>query len=1193
MSKYKTDLFISYDDAKFFEDILSKKEYNIYSNIKNVQEDNLLFNIEPKIRENNILQLQSYQIFVRNFLNPDTPYNRLLIKWEVGMGKTLAALSIAFKFIQLYKKRYLVNENDDKIGKVYIVGYTKKIFIQELLKFQEFGFMRRTENIQKHRLIEQLKKNPHDIYLHKQLEELMNIVKRRIKNKNIGGFFEFFTYKELVKRLYIFDAAKVDIHKLSEDQINNEIKNGKIEIDKEFMSTMKNSLIICDEVHNIYNSVEKNNWGIAMQTILNMEKTVKALFLSATPITHNPSEIIDLLSLLNSKKIELHKKDFFNSNEELLPEALDKISQLSIGRVSFLKDMNPKYFAKKRFVGEEIKDIEYLKFMRCPMSEIQYNTYKILEKEENLLDISHLLDIVIPNPDDEKIGIFKTSDIKHKIQLSSKDWKQKYGIDFIGDRIKGNIMLIENIKLYSNKYYTLYNTIIDIIKNNKGKIFIYHKYVYMFGIFFIEDFLIKNGFIKYGTNPGNTSLCLKCLTQFGKHENIDHEFVAIKMISVHGEISDKQLDEELNNVFNNKNNIYGDECFILIGSKKIQESYNLDSVRNVIIMSKPVNMSIFNQIIGRALRKKAHVLLPFDQQNVDIYIFVSSHPNLERLLYEELDYKKSIKRYITIQKIEKILHQNAIDVIINKDIIWTKDIINNYEKSDEIKFSMLKYDMPETKSYTLPELDTTIYNVYYNQDEIDFIKMLIKRLFIQISRIWDYELLWSNIKNPPFNVDVNTELFSEEIFIIALTYLTWNSDLRYVNNTLIKRRDDVNLYTRIFDPNDKIIIMPNNIRDENVICQIGKHYILFPINDRTKKPMIDVEFPFRSERKIIYKNITLNNIILSIEKTKSNVDIVNEIFKIVRKNTDLNKLDFLREKKYEINIILLERTLEYFYSIINGKPYEINNLDIFAKLLLYYNLHGVIIWLGSIDITLITNFAKYHEKNSHKNIKSEILKKLNVSKYKGLDKDLFKNTYSYYCSEYYINLSDLSKQYNDLLYDILMKTYNNKKDISIDIIPIGYILTSLKLLDPIQGWTRYLHINNYTNFVENNKIVGYMIYDNDIKFKIRPPLKQISIPKDHRLIEKGIVCNTKSKSYLLKIIDSIKEEKGGYDNDINDENIGGLFRKRTKKIKVDDITTYTIKGICELLKINILWKQIESYNKEEKIRWFYMLSEME
>ena len=48
--------------------------------------------------------LSSAQLFVKNFLNPNTPYKRLLLNWMTGSGKTAPSPAIANEFIKVFKK---------------------------------------------------------------------------------------------------------------------------------------------------------------------------------------------------------------------------------------------------------------------------------------------------------------------------------------------------------------------------------------------------------------------------------------------------------------------------------------------------------------------------------------------------------------------------------------------------------------------------------------------------------------------------------------------------------------------------------------------------------------------------------------------------------------------------------------------------------------------------------------------------------------------------------------------------------------------------------------------------------------------------------------------------------------------------------------------------------------------------------
>ena len=120
----------------------------------------------------------------------------------------------------------------------------------------------------------------------------------------------------------------VNLNDMNEEQIRVALANGKLAYNTELLAQFKNSLIICDEIHNVYNSIEKNNWGIAIQAVLDKEPTCRAVFASATPLNNSPTEIIDLLNLLIPQDQRLTKSVFFSNNNVLKPNALEKIAEL-------------------------------------------------------------------------------------------------------------------------------------------------------------------------------------------------------------------------------------------------------------------------------------------------------------------------------------------------------------------------------------------------------------------------------------------------------------------------------------------------------------------------------------------------------------------------------------------------------------------------------------------------------------------------------------------------------------------------------------------------------------------------------------------------------------------------------------------------------------------------------------------------
>lgn len=505
-------------------DLLSRKEFYWTKRWEHVRNDKYAdiipkFLLEDAINKSSNLTLHSYQLFIRNYINPHTPYKRLLMKWETGTGKTIGALSVAMNFIDYYR-----NEKDIghvEIGSVFIIGFADRVFKSELLRFPEFGFLSREERNKLDKL-KRLASSGNQADISKYYDTITKI-KKRFSNRKNNGFFKFYGYRAFVNR--IFKVSKdINLNDMSEEDIRRALLEGKITYDEELLKQFKNSLIICDEIHTVYNSAEKNNWGIAIQAVLDHEPSCRALFMSATPLNNNATEIIDLLNLLLPKEQRQFKTDYFDSNGKLKTGAIEKIAEYTRGRVSFLRDVNPKYYPSLSTEGESIKSIPYLKFTRCPMSQFHYNTYKQVYHGALSQDSQYLMDFAIENPEAEekspilneegidirKLAIYQTGQIKKLLPDASQRWKDKYGLDYIDERIVGEALKYENLKKYSSKYVKLLDEIFDVIKKKQGKIFIYHNIVHISGVLFIEQVLLKNGFLDEFSAPTDHTICMHC-----------------------------------------------------------------------------------------------------------------------------------------------------------------------------------------------------------------------------------------------------------------------------------------------------------------------------------------------------------------------------------------------------------------------------------------------------------------------------------------------------------------------------------------------------------------------------------------------------------------------------------------------------------------------------------------------------------
>ena len=260
------------DTTNIVEDILQRKEFyqydlpDIYENHDKLNNSIIpRFMIEKMISEGNFLQLHSYQMFVANYINPNTPYSRLLMKWQTGIGKTIGSLALALNFIDYYKKEEA--HGISNIGYVFIIGFTAQVFRNELLRFPELGIITRQE-LEKLNTLRKLAYNGTKFDV-ENLQEFLMRINKKFNNRTGNGFFQFIGYKKLVNLVFKVMDKSINISSLDEDGISKAIKENKIKLNTTLLDEFKNSLIICDEIHNVYNSLDKNNWGATLQYVIN------------------------------------------------------------------------------------------------------------------------------------------------------------------------------------------------------------------------------------------------------------------------------------------------------------------------------------------------------------------------------------------------------------------------------------------------------------------------------------------------------------------------------------------------------------------------------------------------------------------------------------------------------------------------------------------------------------------------------------------------------------------------------------------------------------------------------------------------------------------------------------------------------------------------------------------------------------
>jgi hypothetical protein len=665
----------------------------------------------------------------------------------------------------------------------------------------------------------------------------------------------------------------------------------------------------------------------------------------------------------------------------------------------------------------------------------------------------------------------------------------------------------------------LLDIITSIITSNAGdpnvgkKIMIYHDRKIMSGALMIRELLRVNNFLDEYSEPTEDTLCCICGRRLVEHVSdgtvvnmgsiSSHEYKPARFVIAHSDVERSVMEHSLTK-YNSPANAHGTQYTILIGSKIIKESYEIKDVQHMIILGLPVNIPILIQVFGRCIRTNSHINLPPEQRVVNINILMTTCRDdgaLDPISPEMYRYMDKLADYIEIQKIEQEWNRNAIDGDIHRDITMPKELYDAYfpngRDSGPVSSIGNLYFEPAIKLKPIDpsEIKTSTFNAYrHYEEEIRQISYIIKRLFM-ISSVWEYDVLWARVREPPMGLEMNPKLFDESNFVIALNTLVTHAVISENYGEVLSPSA---LVDRLFDPNDRYIYM-GTMRYR--VQQIGKYYIAFPIinNDNRERLMVDVETYTRG--------------------IKSHEDV----------HVNINA--FVRESKLSANYTT--KKIQYIHAIVAGMDvqgilggYSESFQMTFLEDAIVFMIDGANISEGKKLGIDVDDIAMVYKKTL------ELFGKLDVVLY----------------VREVVKYKDVVKHYDAEL--------NMAKDM-----PIGYVTANaIRLYDPMRsGATKWFEVNKismnrHLPRKDNSIIIGYFTTATDhMKFKLRAPTTGTTKILDTRFIERGIVCETKSKYDLAKIAASlgisVSKMKSG---DIRVKNLCGTIKNRLIELEISE-----------------------------------------
>ena len=699
-----SNLYPSLDDSDFNIKIAEKKEFN------ETKYDGTIYDIEEEAKKlcEADFELLPHQLFVRNFLSFQTPYNSLLLYHGLGTGKTCSAITVSEE-MRTYLKQLGIAQ------RIIVVASPN---VQQNFKLQLF-------DERKLKLVDGLW-NLRACTGNKYLKEInpMNM-KGLTKEKVIKQI------NSIIQNSYLFlgyiEFANYIVKKSDSDE--DDPKKRKAEMIRKLKKHFSNRLVIIDEVHNIRISDDKQDKRVAQELfkLVKYVDNLRLLFLSATPMYNSYKEIVWLLNVmnLNDQRSTIEINDVFDKTGNLLinPDGTNAGEELlrrkSTGYVSFVRGENPYTFPYRIFpslfsIGNTFKQLTYPtkqlngKSIVQPLEHLDvyvnvcgafqekgYNYilsvikekagktkaglpsfenmdsfgYTVLQKPLQALNIVYpnkMLDVAKPIIDTKILlgseGLKRTMKYTETTNPPTRKNFEYRNKDF------GDFFAPDKIGQYSSKI----KSITDNILNSDGIVLIYSQFIDG-GAVPMALALESLGFTRFGTKtsnlfktPPHKSIDAKTFLTKDEMENPD-DFTPATYTMITGEKAlspDKVFDLKNLTDEDNKN---GEKIKIVIISMTGSEGIDFKNLRQVHILEPWYNLSLIEQIIGRAVRTCSHKQLPFKDRNVEIFLYGTIMTDTEEEAADLYIYRLAELKAVQIGRVSRILKESSVDCILNID----------------------------------------------------------------------------------------------------------------------------------------------------------------------------------------------------------------------------------------------------------------------------------------------------------------------------------------------------------------------------------------------------------------------------------------------------------------------------------------------------------------------------------------------